>query len=52
MCGCLFHVPNWGPGPQPRHVPQLGVELAPFGSQASAQPTEPHQPGLLKVFII
>ena len=18
---CLLHVPNWGPGPQPRHVP-------------------------------
>ena len=18
---CLSHVPNWGPGPQPRHVP-------------------------------
>ena len=21
MCGCLSHVPHWGPGPQPRHVP-------------------------------
>ena len=19
--GCLSHAPNWGPGPQPRHVP-------------------------------
>ena len=22
--------PNWGPGPQPRHVPWLGIELATF----------------------
>ena len=28
MCGCLSHAPNWGPGPQPRHVPWLGIELA------------------------
>ena len=21
MCGCLSHVPNWGPSPQLRHVP-------------------------------
>ena len=21
VCGCLSHAPNWGPGPQPRHVP-------------------------------
>ena len=20
MCGCLSCAPNWGPGPQPRHV--------------------------------
>ena len=26
MCGCLLHTPNWGPGPQPRHVPWLGIE--------------------------
>ena len=24
---CLLHAPNWGPGPQPRHVPWLGIEL-------------------------
>ena len=28
MCGCLSCTPNWGPGPQPRHVPCLGIELA------------------------
>ena len=21
LVGCLSHAPNWGPGPQPRHVP-------------------------------
>ena len=27
---CLLHGPNWGPGPQPRHVPWLGIEPAAF----------------------
>ena len=45
MCGCLSHTPYWGPGLQPRHVPWLGIEPRPFGSQAGAQSTEPHQPG-------
>ena len=26
VCSCLSHAPYWGPGPQPRHVPQLGIE--------------------------
>ena len=26
MCGCLSRAPYWGPGPQPRHVPRLGIE--------------------------
>ena len=26
MCGCLLCAPYWGPGPQPRHVPWLGIE--------------------------
>ena len=25
-CGCLSHVPYWGPGLQPRHVPRLGIK--------------------------
>ena len=33
MCGCLSHTPCW------EHV------LQPFGLQAGAQSTEPHQPG-------
>ena len=28
MCGCLSGTPYWGPVPQPRHVPRLGIELA------------------------
>ena len=28
MCGCLSHASDWGPGPQPRHVPWLGIEPA------------------------
>ena len=26
VCGCLSHAPYWGPGPQPRYVPWLGIE--------------------------
>ena len=26
----LSHIPNQEPGPQPRHVPQLGTELVTF----------------------
>ena len=28
MCGCLSHTFHWGPGPQPRHVPWLGIKPA------------------------
>ena len=28
MCGCHSCTPYWGPGPQPRNVPWLGIELA------------------------
>ena len=28
MCGCLSHTRYWGPGPQPRHLPWLGIKLA------------------------
>ena len=26
MCCCFSNAPNWGPDPQPRHVPWLGIE--------------------------
>ena len=44
MCGCLPCTSYWGPGPHPRHVPWLGIDLA-TGLQASTQSTEPHQLG-------
>ena len=28
MCGCLSCGPHWEQGPQPRHVPRLGIEQA------------------------
>ena len=47
LCVVASHTPPyWGPGLQPRHVPWLGIEPQPFGSQAEVQSTEPHQPGL------
>ena len=45
MCGCLWHGLYWGPGPKPRHVPRLGIELATLCFTARAQPAELHQPG-------
>ena len=42
-CGWLLQAPYWGPGLQPAHVPWLNQQ--PFGLQACAQTTEPHQPG-------
>ena len=46
--------PHWGPGRQPWPVPDWESNQRPFGSQASAQSTEPHQPRLsvssLKLF--
>ena len=26
MCACLLSTPYWGPSPQPRHVPWLGIQ--------------------------
>ena len=30
MCGCLSCTPYWRPGPQPQHVPSLGIKPATF----------------------
>ena len=45
VCGYLSHGPHWGPGRQPRHVLQLGIEPAILWFAACAQSTELHQPG-------
>ena len=49
MCGCFSHAPCWGPGPQPRHVPWLGIELATlwFTGWQSV-----HQPGWYFIFYV
>ena len=46
-CGCLSHTPNWQCGPHPGMCPDWESNCRPFGSQASAQSTEPHHPGLM-----
>ena len=48
MCGCLSCAPYWGPGPQPRHVPWLGIELAAlwFTGLRSIHWAPPARPGL------
>ena len=51
MCGCISWAPYWGPGPQPRHVPWLGMEPVTLSFAGRAQSTEPHQPGLLLLFL-
>ena len=43
--------PNWGPEPQPRHVPWLGIKPGTF-PLAGRCSTEPHQPGLQTSFIV
>ena len=50
MWGGLSCTPYWEPGSQPRHVPWQESNQWPFGSQAGTQSTEPHQPGLIKLF--
>ena len=50
MCGCFSHTPYWGPGPQPRHVPDWKSNQRPFGLQGGAQSTAPHQPGWMETF--
>ena len=45
MCGCLSHGPHWGPGPQPRHLPWLGIKPETLWFTARTQSTELCQPG-------
>lgn len=46
----LSHAPSWGPDLQPRRAPGPGILWPPFDLQASAQSTEPDQPGLMLFF--
>ena len=47
MCGCLSCAPYWGPWPATQACALTGNGTSdPVGSQASAQSTEPHQPGI------
>ena len=48
---CLSHAPTSGHGPQPRHVPWPGSNWRPFGSEAGAQSSEPHQLGMVFPFL-
>ena len=46
MCGCLSHAPQLGTWPATEAMcPHGESSWQPFGSQAGAQSTEPHQPG-------
>ena len=49
MCGCLLHTPQWGLALNPGMCPDGEPNLIPFGSQAGAQSTEPHQPWLKQI---
>ena len=48
----LTHPPNGDLACNPGMYPDWELNQQPFGSQASAQPTEPHQPGHIKDFVI
>ena len=49
QCVVASHmVPTGGRGPQPRHVPWLGIEPATLWFAARAQSAELHQPGLIR----
>ena len=46
MCDYFLCAPYWGPGPQPRHVPWLGIQPAMLWFAGRHSTTEPHQPWL------
>ena len=48
--GYLLFTHKRGPGPQLRCVSGQGIEMVTSCSQAGAQSTEPHQPGLMFPF--
>ena len=46
LMGCLLHAPTGDLAHNLGTCPDLESNCRPLGSQAGAQPTEPHQPGL------
>ena len=50
MCGCLSHTHTRDLAYNPGMCPDWELNWWPFGSQASTQSTEPHQPGLTVIF--
>ena len=46
MCGCLWHGPPGDLAHNPGMCPDEELNQRPLRSQAGAQYTEPHQPGL------
>ena len=48
MCGCLSGAPYWGPGPQTRHMPWLGIEPVTLWFTGSTQSSQ----GISSVFEI
>ena len=52
ICGCLSHTPYRDLARNPGMYPDWESNQQPFGSQASTQSTEPHQPGqIVAVFL-
>ena len=51
-CGCLLSAPYWGPdlAGNPGMCPDWELNWGPFGLQAGAQSTEPHQSGQVQGF--
>ena len=52
MCGCLLHTLTGDLADNPGMCPDWESNWQAFGSQASAQSTEPQQSGLLPRFLI
>ena len=52
MCGCLYTPPTGYLAHNPGMCPEWKSNRRPSGLQASAQSTEPHQPGLEIKFLI
>ena len=50
MCGCLLHTPTGDLAYNPGMCLDWESNQQPFGSQASTQSTDPHQPGLYAYF--